>query len=211
MLRAGILMVAALIFVMPSVAQTNAPSGAPANTLNVPSDQGIVARLANDLDASRVKMGDTVQAEITRDVKRGHDTLLKKGSTLTGHIAKVEAYSKENPSVVAIVFDQVTAKGGQASTLNVRIEALAPAPGASTDTLQDGRGMAQTNINSAVGGDKDLSSGELMSTSVGVHGIRGVNLGSSVQAGKQYSVIQCTSGDVKLKKGTQVVFKAPEQ
>jgi hypothetical protein len=211
MLRAGILMVAALIFVMPGVAQTNAPSGSPANALNVPSDQGIVARLANDLDASRVKMGDTVQAEITRDVKRGHDTLLKKGSTLTGHIAKVEAYSKENPSIVAIVFDQVTAKGGQASTLNVRIEALAPAPGVSTDSLQDGRGMAQTNINSAVGGDKDLSSGELMATSVGVHGIRGMTLGSSVQAGKQYSVIQCTSGDVKLKKGTQIVFKAPEQ
>jgi len=211
MLRAGILMVAALIFVMPSVAQTNAPSGAPANTLNVPSDQGIVARLANDLDASRVKLGDTVQAEITRDVKRGHDTLLKKGSTLTGHIAKVEAYSKDNPSIVAIVFDQVTAKGGQASTLNVRIEALAPAPGASTDTLQDGRGMAQTNINSAVGGDRDLSSGELMATSVGVRGFRGMTLGTSVQAGKQYSVIQCTSGDVKLKKGAQVVFKAPEQ
>jgi len=211
MLKAGILMVTALIFVMPSVAQTNAPSGAPANTLNVPSDQGIVARLANDLDASRVKMGDTVQAEITRDVKRGHDTLLKKGSTLTGQIAKVEAYSKENPSIVAIVFDQVTAKGGQASTLNVRIEALAPAPGVSTDSLQDGRGMAQTNINSAVGGDKDLSSGELMATSVGVHGIRGMTLGSSVQAGKQYSVIQCTSGDVKLKKGTQIVFQAPEQ
>ena len=211
MLRAGILMVAALIFVMPSVAQTNAPSGAPANTLNVPSDQGIVARLANDLDASRVKMGDTVQAEITRDVKRGHDTLLKKGSTLTGHIAKVEAYSKDNPSIVAIVFDQVTAKGGPASTLNVRIEALAPAPGASTDSLQDGRGMAQTNINSAVGGDKDLSSGELMATSVGVRGFRGMTLGTSVQAGKQYSVIQCTSGDVKLKKGAQVVFKAPEQ
>jgi hypothetical protein len=211
MLKAGILMVTALIFAMPSVAQTNAPSGAPANALNVPSDQGIVARLANDLDASRVKLGDTVQAEITRDVKRGHDTLLKKGSTLTGHIAKVEAYSKENPSVVAIVFDQVTAKGGQASTLNVRIEALAPTPGMSTDSLQDGRGMAQTNINSAVGGDKDLSSGELMATSVGVHGIRGMTLGASVQAGKQYSVIQCTSGDVKLKKGTQVVFKAPEQ
>jgi hypothetical protein len=211
MLRAGILMVAALIFVMPSVAQTNAPSGAPANTLNVPSDQGIVARLANDLDASRVKMGDTVQAEITRDVKRGHDTLLKKGSTLTGHIAKVEAYSKDNPSIVAIVFDQVTAKGGPASTLNVRIEALAPAPGASTDSLQDGRGMAQTNINSAVGGDRDLSSGELMATSVGVRGFRGMTLGTSVQAGKQYSVIQCTSGDVKLKKGAQVVFKAPEQ
>lgn len=211
MLKAGILMVAALFFVMPSVAQTNAPPGAPANALNVPSDQGIVARLANDLDASRVKMGDTVQAEITRDVKRGHDTLLKKGSTLTGHIAKVEAYSKDNPSVVAIVFDQVTAKGGQASTLNVRIEALAPAPGASTDSLQDGRGMAQTNINSAVGGDRDLSSGELMATSVGVRGFRGMTLGTSVQAGKQYSVIQCTSGDVKLKKGAQIVFKAPEQ
>jgi hypothetical protein len=38
-----------------------------------------------------------------------------------------------------------------------------------------------------------------------------MTLGTSVQAGKQYSVIECTSGDVKLKKGAQIVFKAPEQ
>jgi hypothetical protein len=32
-----------------------------------------------------------------------------------------------------------------------------------------------------------------------------------VVGGKQYSTIQCTSGEVKIKKGAQVVFKAAEQ
>jgi hypothetical protein len=90
---------------------------------------------------------------------------------------------------------------------------LAPAPAVSTDSLQDGRGMAATNINSAVAGEnRNLGSGgEIMATSVGVYGIRGMSLASSTQSQKQYSAIQSGLGEVKLKKGTQLVFKAPEQ
>jgi hypothetical protein len=41
--------------------------------------------------------------------------------------------------------------------------------------------------------------------------MKGVSLASSVQNQKQYSAIQSGAGDVKLKKGAQLVFKAPEQ
>jgi hypothetical protein len=69
-----------------------------------------------------------------------------------------------------------------------------------------------TNINSVVSGDKDLGNGgELMATSVGVRGFRGMSLGSAVVGGKQYSTIQTTNGDVKIKKGAQVVFKTAAQ
>jgi hypothetical protein len=208
MLKAGILILAALVLAIPGVAQTNAP----ANALNIPADIGIVAKWQSDIDASRLKVGDTVQAQTIRDVKRGHDTLLKKGSTLTGTVAKIQLHSGTTPSQIGIVFDQVSPAGGPPATLNVTIQAIAPPPGVSTDSLQDGRGMAQTNINSAVGGNKDLGNGgELMATSVGVYNMQGVTLGSAASNGKQYSFIQSATGEVKLKKGAQVVFKAAEQ
>jgi hypothetical protein len=73
--------------------------------------------------------------------------------------------------------------------------------------------MAATQINSAVAGaDKSVGGGgELMATSVGVYGMRGVSLTSSVQGQKQYSAVQSGVSDVKLKKGAQMVFKVPEQ
>ena len=213
MIRTGSLLLAALIVASPSIAQTGTPSNAVAPPLNIPTSQGIVAKLDTDLDASRNKPGDLVQAETTRELKVGHDVLLKKGSVLTGHVTQVQAYSSTSASMVVMVFDQVAPKGGSPVMLNVKIQALAPAPTVSTDSLQDGRGMAATNINSAVAGsDRSVGSGgEIMATSVGVYGMRGVSLASSVQNQKQYSVVQSAVGDVKLKKGVQLVFKVPEQ
>jgi hypothetical protein len=212
MIRTGSLLLAALIVASPSIAQTGTPSNAVAPPLNIPTSQGIVAKLDTDLDASRNKPGDLVQAETTRELKVGHDVLLKKGSVLTGHVTQVQTYSNASPSMIVIAFDQVAPKGGSPATLNVKIQALAPAPTVSTDSLQDGRGMAATQINSAVAGaDKSVGGGELMATSVGVYGMRGMSLASSVHDQKQYSAVQSNIGDVKLKKGAQLVFKAPEQ
>jgi hypothetical protein len=211
-MRIGILIIAALILASPTIAQTSAPSSA-APPINIPSSQGIVAKLDTDLDASKNKPGDLVQAETTRDLKPGHDVLLKRGSILSGHITQVQTYSSSSASMIVIVFDQVAPKGGSPATLNVKIQALAPAATVSTDSLQDGRGMAATNINSAVAGEnRNLGNGgEIMATSVGVYGIRGMSLASSTQNQKQYSVVQSGVSDVKLKKGTQLVFRAPEQ
>jgi hypothetical protein len=213
MMRKWILMLAVLIIASPSIAQTSAPASAAPPSINIPNSLGIVAKLDTDLDASRNKPGDLVQAETTRDLKPGHDVLLKRGSILTGHITQVQTYSSSSASMIVIVFDQVAPKGGSPATLKVKIQALAPAATVSTDSLQDGRGMAATNINSAVaGGNRDLGNGgEIMATSVGVYGIRGVSLASSTENQKQYSAVQSAVGDIKLKKGTQLVFRAPEQ
>lgn len=212
MVRAGILLAASLLVAMPSVAQSNAAAGAAANSLNIPTTLGIVAKLQTDLDATKNRPGDAVEAETVRDLKQGHDTLLKKGSKLSGHLVQVQPAAGGNPSMIVILFDQTTPAGKQPATLVALIAALAPAPTTQLDSLQDGRGMAATNINSAVAGqDKDLgNTGELLATSVGVHGFRGMTLATAVEGGKQYSVIRSTSGDVKIKKGTQVVFKAAE-
>lgn len=213
MIRNGVLAVAAMALAVPCFAQSSGSSSAPANTLTIPPDQGIVAKLDTDLDSTKNNVGDVVQAETTRDIKRGHDTVLKKGSTLSGKIVKVDAGDHNSPAMIAILFDQVIPKGAQAESLNVQIQAMAPPAGVSTDTLQDGRGMAQTNINVAVAGqNKNLGNGgELLATSTGVIGIPGMNLGTTSSSGKQLSVIGTGNGSIKLKKGTQLVFKAPEQ
>jgi hypothetical protein len=213
MIRTGILLLAVLIVASPSFAQTSTPPTAAPPSLNIPTSQGIIAKLDTDLDASRNRPGDLVQAETTRELKVGHDVLLKKGSVLTGHVTQVQTYSNASPSMIVLVFDQVAPKGGSPATLNVKIQALAPAPSVSTDSLQDGRGMAATNISSAVAGSGSSvgSGGELMATSVGVYGIRGMSLASSAHDQKQYSAVQSNISDVKLKKGMQLVFKAPEQ
>jgi hypothetical protein len=213
MIRTGILLMAVLILALPSFAQTSTASSPAAPALNIPSSQGIVAKLDTDLDASRNRPGDLVQAETTRDLKVGHEVLLKKGSVLTGHVTQAQAFSNGSPSMIVIVFDQVAPKGGSLATLNVKIQALARAPTVSTDSLQDGRGMAATNISSAVAGtDRSVGSGgELAANSVGVYGMKGISLASSVENQKLYSAVQSGAGDVKLKKGTQLVFKAPEQ
>lgn len=213
MIRNGILAVAVLALAVPCFGQAGGASSAAANTLNIPSDQGIVAKLVTELDSTKNKVGDTVQAETMRDIKSGHDTLLKKGATVSGKIVKIDAGGHNSSAMIAILFDQVTPKGESPKNLNLIIQALAPAPSVSTDSLQDGRGMAATNINSAVSGqNRDLGNGgEILATSTGVIGIPGMNIGSGTDSGKPLAVLGTGSGSIKLKKGTQLVFKAPEQ
>ena len=213
MIRHALLTLAVVAFAIPCLAQSGATAAASANSLNIPADQGIVARLDTDLDSTRNKVGDAVQAETTRDIKRGHDTLLKKGSTMNGKVVKIDAGGHDSAAMVAILFDQVTPKGEAPKNLNLVIQALAPAPSVSTDSLQDGRGMAATNITSAVSGrNQNLGNGgELLATSTGVIGIQGMTIGSGTDDGKQLAVLGTGSGSIKLKKGTQIVFKAPEQ
>ena len=113
--------------------------------------------------------------------------------------------------MIVILFDEISPVGGSTQPLNARIGALAPPPGMQTESLQDGRGMAQSNINAATNGDKDVSNGaDLAATSVGVRGIRGVTLASTTDAGKLYSIIKSSNGDLKLKKNSQIVLNTPE-
>jgi hypothetical protein len=196
-------LLALLCFALPSLAQTTA--------FTPPPGQGIVAKLTADLDATKLKPGDPIQAQVTHDLKNGHETLLKKGSTISGRVIKVEPPTSTEPSMIVILFDEISPVGGSTQPLNARVGALAPPPGMQTESLQDGRGMAQSNINAATNGDKDVSSGaDLSAGSVGVHGYRGMMLASTTDAGKLYSIIKSSAGDIKLKKNTQIVLNTPE-
>ncbi len=199
-------MVAAVLCV--DVRVSSAAQGAAGNSVSIPSDAAIVAKLETNLDADTAKAGDSVSALTVRDLKQGHETILKKGSTISGHMVKVEPPVSGEPSMIAILFDTVTPKGGQPQTVNFVLGALSPAAGTQTDTLQDGRGMAQTHIKAAESGSKDVgANSELTAQSVGVRGMPGVSLASTEDGGKQYAMIRSNAGSVKVKAGSQVLLK----
>jgi hypothetical protein len=210
---------ASVVHGLPATAQTGE---APKN-LNIPNDTAVTARLLTNLDAAQAKVGDAIDAETTENVKQGHDTLLKKGSMLNGHIISVQRFaSADAPCTLAILFDRVTLKNGEQFALNVGIQALAPLMDVKSDTLASGRGMMQSandaaNSPTARGNGQDGrtvrtdatvgSVDGLSNSSKGVYGMPGASLGYETNEARYVSVVKSTSGDLRMKKGMQLVVK----
>jgi hypothetical protein len=196
--------------------QPNMPAQSePGRSITVPSDTSVIGRLQTNLDAAQAKAGDVVEVQTLEDIKSGHDVLVKKGSTLNGHVTSVQqAAGKNSQCVVAILFDRVTLKNGEQIGLNLGIQAIASQMDVKSDTLMDGRGMAQSGNNAAVAGHTDAMTGSidgLSHKSAGAYGMPGVTLASQTDNGKHVSLVVSTSGNVRLKKGMQVVMQAVSQ
>jgi hypothetical protein len=187
----------------------------PGRSITVPNDTSVIGRLQTNLDAPQAKAGDPVEVQTLEDIKSGHDVLVKKGSTLNGHVTSVQqAAGKNSQCVVAILFDRVSLKNGEQVGLNLGIQAIASQMDVKSDTLMDGRGMAQSGNNAAVAGHTDAMTGNIDSLShksAGAYGMPGVTLASQTDNGKHVSLVVSTSGNVRLKKGMQVVMQAVSQ
>jgi hypothetical protein len=195
----------------PSIAAQSDPS----RSITVPGDTSVIGRLQTNLDAAQAKVGDAVEVQTLEDIKSGHDVLVKKGSTLDGHVTSVQqASGKNSQCVVAILFDRVALKNGEQVGLNLGIQAIASPMDVKSDTLMDGRGMAQSGNNAAVAGHTDAMTGSMDSLShksAGTYGMPGVTLASQTDNGKHVSLVVSTSGNVRLKKGMQIVMQAVSQ
>jgi hypothetical protein len=206
----------AVLFALSSVASAQATSSgssqsassgstaAPANTsvqpLNFPKDTPVLAKLLTDIDAASAKQGDPVGAEIVEDMRSGREVLLQKGCILSGHITGVELFSSENPkSIVGILFDRVTLRNGEQRSMNVGIRAIAPTEGTRTEA----------EVNPSIHA-RDLKGtvGYLDHKSVGAFGMPGVTLGYEITKKGNASLITSTAGNVRLRKGMQVVFSS---
>jgi hypothetical protein len=198
-----------------SAGQTSAPAQVtPAlDALKLPSGTAFLARLSTNLDGRQCKPGDPVEAEVKQDIKQGHDVLLKKGSVLLGHVAGVKVPTSDSHQLnVAIAFDSVRLKDGKRLSLNLIIQALAPeADVTNNDTLAAGRGMGVTSSsNATVSGHATTLKGtitQLSVTSTGVYDLQGLELGDQTTNGAHYSTLTSSTGDFRLKKGSQVVMK----
>jgi hypothetical protein len=196
-----------------SSAQSSAPAAAGLAPLALSAGTTFLAKLSTDLAARQCKVGDPVGAEAKQDVKQGHDVVLKKGSTLLGHVAAVQPAG--NDLTVAIEFDSVRMKDGKQFSLPLSIQALAPEADISNNsTLSSGRGLDATVNSSAVKHqDSTLkgSTNQLDAKSTGVRDFPGMNLSDQNTNGTHYSLVTSSTGDFKLKKGSQLVMKVVGQ
>lgn len=108
-------------------AQTNV-TAQPATTIPLSAGTTINASLANAIDSSRSKPGDTVTAIVNESVAYQRSILIPKGSKIVGHVVRTGGDSA-NTSALFVEFDRVTLPNGQEAALNAGIQALAP-PGA---------------------------------------------------------------------------------
>lgn len=135
------------------------------------------AALNQTLDANKNKVGDTVVAHTTDDVKSNGKVVLPKNTKLVGHVTEVKAKSKDDAnSAMGIVFDRAELKGGQQMPLHLGIQAIAAAQNtasaaaANDDVMAMGGGGATAGAGGAMGG---TSSGGGMHSGGGGGGLVG--------------------------------------
>jgi len=193
------------------VAQTN-PTAAPVGpALNLPGDTVILAKLMANLDLQHCAAGDQIEAQTTSDVKQGKEVLLKRGSSILGHVVSVQpGTANQSASRVVMLFDSLKTKSG-AQTTHLIIRALAPESEApATTTIAGGRGMPGEDTHAGMSGGDHAETGgvpRLNADSVGVAGIPGLDIEiQKSTTGERQSVLSWSKGDIKLKKSTQVAF-----
>jgi uncharacterized cupredoxin-like copper-binding protein len=186
-------------------------AAAPTRSITVPSGTSVLGKLLTNLDSAQAKAGDPVDVQISEDLKSGRDVLVKKGSTLNGHVTSVQQGSK---CVIGILFDRVTLKNGDQFNLNLSIQALAPETDVRSDSLMTGRGMEQNTADATVTGHTEAMPGggrALDHKSMGVYGMPNVSLAIETDNRERISLVASTSGNVRLKKNTQLVLQAVSQ
>lgn len=199
--------------------QASAPATPAAQELNVPLETAFMAKLSTNLSLSQCQPDDAVEAEAKQDLKRGKEVVLKKGSSLLGHVKAVQMPTAEKPEmVVGIVFDGVKMqKTGQQFSLHLIIQALAPEANVDTNkSLADatGTGMQSATRNASVSGRASTVSGDvnpLTTESKGIYDLSGLKLGEQITKTGHITVLAFSHSDIRLKKGAQLVMRVVEQ
>lgn len=200
-------------------AQANTPASAVANLLNVPEETAFLAKLTTNLSPSQCKPGDPVEAQATQDIKHGKEVLVKKGSSLLGHISLAQASSSEKPeTLIGIVFDGLKVqKTGEQFSLHLIVQALAPESDLDTNnSLADASGTGLTSATRAasVSGHASTVRGSisgLSTDSKGVYEFAGVRLGDRMTATGHVTILAFSNANVVMKKGTQLVMRVVNQ
>jgi len=151
------------------------------------------------VDAKHNKPGDPVTAKTTQDVKQNGQTLLKKGSRLTGHVTQTEARSKENSaSSVGLVFDSAVMKNGQKVPMNLSIQALAASANQTSAGFANDEGgidsMSQAGAGLAGSGSAPGGSGVVRGAGGAAGGVGGTVRGVSNVAGGATSSVGAVGG-----------------
>jgi hypothetical protein len=153
-------------------------------------------------------VGDRVEVEVTQDVNRGGDILLRRGSHITGHVTLAYAFSKgDSTAKLEIVFDKVVAKSGEQIPAYLAIYELAAKSDPTADDVQDPRGLNATAARAGSnGGLGRPANGLLKPDTQGVIGLDSLRLTPMARDNPPTSMVRCKSKDVRLEKGTEIVL-----
>lgn len=199
--------------------QAGTPATAAPEELNVPLETAFMAKLSTNLELSQCKPGEPVEAEAKQDIKRGKEVVLKKGSSLLGHVKAVQMPTAEKPEmVVGIVFDGVKMqKTGQQYSLHLIVQALAPEANVENNSsLADatGTGVQSATRHASVSGHASTVSGDtnpLTTESKGIYDLSGLKLGDQMTQTGHVTVLAFSHSDIRLKKGAQLVMRVVEK
>ena len=161
---------------------TNASADAAGNSASLSSGTMIDATLTGSLDAKKSKPGDRVVARAAQDVKQDGKVVLRKGTTLVGHVTEVQARAGEQTeSQLGIAFDHAMMKGREVP-FNATIQALA---------------AAQSSASAAAGSDDlAMSGGAMGGVSGAAHGGGGLVGGVASSAGGAVGGVVNTASSV---------------
>ena len=106
---------------------TAASANASGSSLGLSSGTTIDATLGSSLDSKKNKPGDRVVVRTAQDVKQDGRVILKKGTTLVGHVTQAQVRGGEQTqSLLGIAFDRAEMNGHEAP-FTATIQALAAA------------------------------------------------------------------------------------
>jgi hypothetical protein len=185
-------------FASTTLAQGDSAAQPAPKALNLPADTAIIAKLVAPIDLSQCKPGDPVEAEITHEVKAGHDKL-ERGGHVIGQVT-VAGSDANGVRSVSMVFDKVAMKHGDPLSLNMNIQAIsAPETGDNSD------GVTAMGIPFRQGATEGPH-GEVTVKSTGVIRLPGLTLTDMI-VGRRPVTVLGSKDKIRLVKGSQLVFR----
>ncbi|MGA7080045.1 MAG: carboxypeptidase-like regulatory domain-containing protein [Terriglobales bacterium] len=156
--------------------------------------------LAASVDSKRKKAGEEVVVKTVGDMHLSDGTVIPHGAKVIGHITEAKARSGGDPqSSLGIVFDKVELKDK-----TLAITAVIRAVGPPQETQGGGGGVGYSGLNQtlehATSGTNWGATQSLNGDSVGVVGIKGLELSSD-------GVLKSGDKTIKLDSGSQLILK----
>jgi hypothetical protein len=157
--------------------------------LDIASGTRLAAELQGALDVSKARVGDRVLLKTTEAVKSGGRTVLKKGSTLVGHVSDVRRRARGSAvSSLTVIFDRLES-GSLSTPVSATIDSITRASARARAGDDEVGADARTSSSARTSGNSSSSGGLLGgvtgavgNTVGGVTGAAGDVLGSTTDA-----------------------------
>lgn len=125
-----------------AASSTAAAASTKGQSAEISNGTKISAELMSNVDASKAKEGDKVEARVTKNVKQHGKVVVRKGDRLVGHVTSVKnSVNGKAGSGLGVAFDQLV-QGNSTTQLNTVLTSVFAADGSGQAEESDSMGMA---------------------------------------------------------------------